>query len=181
MVWLLRHTRGNKQANIKTNRPSDKLDFKKLGPYKILRKIGEVNYELELPERQEKRGKYMHPIFHISLLEKAQVDENTGEIIQDEIIIEGEEEEYEVKGIDAMKIGEKGERRYRVQWEKGDEEEETWEPIENLENAMALVEKLHQTLGIAPTQDPRPMAPEDPHPPKKKRGRPRKNPLPTAL
>ncbi|PTB47295.1 hypothetical protein M431DRAFT_60034, partial [Trichoderma harzianum CBS 226.95] len=57
--------------NIKTNRLSDKLDFKKLRLYKILRKIGEVNYELELPERQEKQGKHMHPIFHISLLEKA--------------------------------------------------------------------------------------------------------------
>lgn len=175
MVWLLRHTRGNKQANIKTNRPSDKLDFKKLGPYKILKKIGEVNYELELPEKQEKRGKPVHPIFHVSLLEKALIDENTGEIIQDEIVIEGEEEEYEVKSIDAIKVGEDGKWRYRVQWEKGDEKEETWEPIENLANAMTLVEKLHHDLGIPlPTTDPDP--PENPQaPPRRKRGRPRKN------
>lgn len=115
MVWLLQHTRSNKQANIKTNRPSDKLDFKKLGPYKILKKIREVNYKLKLPEKQEKQGKPVHPIFHISLLEKALIDKNTGEIIQDEIVIKGDEEEYEVKDINAMKTGDDGKRRYRVQ------------------------------------------------------------------
>lgn len=79
----LSHTRGKKLPNIKTNRPSDKLDYRKLGPYKILKKIKEVNYELELPETIK-----LHPVFHVSLLEKALVDEDTGEIIHDEITVE---------------------------------------------------------------------------------------------
>ena len=41
----------------------------------------------------------MHNIFHISLLKKAVVDKETGEIIYNEIIIKGEELEYKVKRI----------------------------------------------------------------------------------
>ncbi|EHK46814.1 hypothetical protein TRIATDRAFT_194691, partial [Trichoderma atroviride IMI 206040] len=57
--------------NIKINRLSDKLDFKKLRPYKILRKIKDINYKLELPKKQEKQGKLIFLIFYILLLEKA--------------------------------------------------------------------------------------------------------------
>ena len=38
------------RKNIKTQRPSDKLDFKKIGPFKIEEQIGKVNYKLRLPE-----------------------------------------------------------------------------------------------------------------------------------
>ena len=58
-VYLLRH-------NIKTKRPSDKLDHKKLGPFRIERVLGPVNYKLTLPKTMN-----IHPVFHISLLEPA--------------------------------------------------------------------------------------------------------------
>jgi hypothetical protein len=58
-VYLLRR-------NINTKRPSDKLDHKKLGPFKISEVVGPVNYRLELP-----RTMNIHPVFHISLLEPA--------------------------------------------------------------------------------------------------------------
>ncbi|WP_434964322.1 hypothetical protein, partial [Escherichia coli] len=54
--------RNDKQPNIKTNRPSDKLDFKKLRPYKITKKIGPVNYKIDLllaPGKQ-KRTVYLN-------------------------------------------------------------------------------------------------------------------------
>ena len=54
------------RKNVKTKRPSDKLDHKKLGPFKIDKKIGSVNYKLKLPKIME-----IHPVFHISLLELA--------------------------------------------------------------------------------------------------------------
>ena len=57
-VYLLR-------KNIKTKRPSDKLDHTKLGPYKIKRKLGPVTFELDLPKTMR-----IHPVFHISLLER---------------------------------------------------------------------------------------------------------------
>jgi hypothetical protein len=40
------------------------LDFKKLEPFVISRKISENNYELSLPKTMR-----IHPIFYISLLE----------------------------------------------------------------------------------------------------------------
>jgi hypothetical protein len=58
-VYLIR-------KNIKTERASDKLDHKKLGPYKISKVVGRVNYKLQLPPQMR-----IHPVFHISLLKKA--------------------------------------------------------------------------------------------------------------
>ena len=58
-VYLLR-------KNIKTKRPSKKLDHTKLGPFKIKDKLGTVTYRLELPKDMK-----IHPVFHVALLEPA--------------------------------------------------------------------------------------------------------------
>jgi hypothetical protein len=50
--------------NITIKRPNDKLDFKKLGPFVINKKISGNNYELSLPKTIR-----IHPIFYISLFE----------------------------------------------------------------------------------------------------------------
>lgn len=115
MVYLIRHSRGHKMPNIKTNRPSDKLDFRKIGPFKILKKIGEVNYELEMPENM----KLKYPVFHISLLEKAQIDEETGKPILDEIIVLEEEEDWDVEEVLAIRRNPEYDNRieYLVRWE----------------------------------------------------------------
>ena len=60
MVWLLPH-------NIKTTRPSKKLDYKKIGTFKILAKIGTRAYKLDLQASMA-----IHKTFHISLLEHYQ-------------------------------------------------------------------------------------------------------------
>ena len=44
------------------------MDFRKLGPYKIKKRINKVNYELKL---LIDRGRIIYPVFYISLLEKA--------------------------------------------------------------------------------------------------------------
>ena len=53
--------------NLKTKRLSRKLDFKKIGPFKIARKISTSNYELNLPATIRLRSK----VFHVSLLKPA--------------------------------------------------------------------------------------------------------------
>ncbi|KAH9448812.1 hypothetical protein Pst134EA_033170 [Puccinia striiformis f. sp. tritici] len=57
LVWLLRR-------NIPSQRPSPKLDFKKLGPFKIEAIIGPAAYRLLLPPELKR----LHPVFHTSLL-----------------------------------------------------------------------------------------------------------------
>ena len=57
MVYLNR-------KNIKIKRLSSKLDFKKLGPFRIEKVLLDVSYRLELP-----RNIRIHPVFHVSLLE----------------------------------------------------------------------------------------------------------------
>ena len=43
-----------------------KLSPRYIGPYKIVRKIGQVAYELDLPPELES----FHPVFHVSMLRK---------------------------------------------------------------------------------------------------------------
>jgi hypothetical protein len=59
------------------------LDFRKLKLFKILKKIGEVSYKLDLPDNIRLRT----AVFYILLFKKALVDKEIGEIIIDEIII----------------------------------------------------------------------------------------------
>lgn len=53
--------------NLYTKRLSRKLDFKKIGPFKITKKISTLNYELDLLKRTRLRAL----VFHISLLKPA--------------------------------------------------------------------------------------------------------------
>jgi hypothetical protein len=65
-VWL-------DARNIKVTRPCRKLDYKRLGPFRIRKKINEVAFELELPPWLR-----MHPVFHVSLLEKVILNQYSG-------------------------------------------------------------------------------------------------------
>jgi hypothetical protein len=66
LVYLLRR-------NIKTTKFNDKLDHKKFDPFKIKRNIKNISYELYLPPTIR-----IYPIFHISLLEPANLDTPAG-------------------------------------------------------------------------------------------------------
>jgi len=91
MVWLL-------PRNIKTTRPSKKLDYKKIGPFEILAKIGTRAYKLALLPSMS-----IHNTFHISLLEPYQENQFPSQIKEPPppIQIEGEEEYESDENIDS--------------------------------------------------------------------------------
>jgi len=109
--------------NIKTQRPSKKLDHTKIGPYKILEKLGPVSYELQLPG-----GMNIHPVFHKSLLEKAPPGARPGPVHIDE---ETEEPYYDVEKILRHRQN-NNQTEYLIKWLGYTEEENTWEPETNL-------------------------------------------------
>ncbi|EHK46194.1 hypothetical protein TRIATDRAFT_182140, partial [Trichoderma atroviride IMI 206040] len=53
--------------NIRINKLSNKLNFRKLKPFRILKKISKVNYKLDLPNNMQLKI----AVFYILLLEKA--------------------------------------------------------------------------------------------------------------
>jgi hypothetical protein len=65
LIYLLRR-------NIKTTRLSNKLKYKKFGPFKVKRNIKNISYELYFLLTIR-----IYPIFHISLLELADLNTST--------------------------------------------------------------------------------------------------------
>jgi hypothetical protein len=131
-VFLLR-------KNIKTKRPSRKLDHVRIGPFEIEKQVGPVNFKLRLPEKMR-----IHPVFHVSLLEPAPHDA----LLETDIEVEPEHE-FEVEQIlDKKKIN--GQWKYLVKWEGYPPEDNTWEPRKNLTDC---AEKLELFLQASRSQD----------------------------
>jgi hypothetical protein len=117
--------------NIRSIRPSKKLDHKYLGPYKVIKVVNDVAYTLDLPE-----GMNIHPTFHISLLEKAEhaaVEDRKQQSPQR--YSAGEDNEYVVRAIRGQKVDEVGNYSYLVSWEGYESEEDSWELAVNISPA----------------------------------------------
>ena len=129
-VWLLRR-------HIKTTQLSSKLDYKKLGKFKILQKISSNAYKLDLPAFMK-----IHPVFHISLLEPVASDPLQGQVqpLPPPIIIDNQEIEYEVDEIDDSKVVGKI-LKYLVSWVGYSDL--TWELAANLTNSPSAVKSFH--------------------------------------
>ena len=117
-VWL-------SGKNIRTARPSKKLDYKYYGPYRIKDVIGEQAYRLDLPA-----GTKIHPVFHVSLLEPFQPDEGRDDAGALPLRVSGEGERI-VGAILDSKLR-YGRLHYLVSYEDSTEAENQWLAADDL-------------------------------------------------
>lgn len=138
--------------NLRTRRPSRKLDHKLLGPFIIEKIISPTAVRLTLPQRWK-----IHNVFHISLLEpyhsnsKDRTPVETDDILRnaDDLETDTEPEIFQVERImDSSWDRAKKRVMYLVKW-KGYPEKKHWtnEPYENLsitEGALDEVRRYHR-------------------------------------
>jgi hypothetical protein len=146
--------------NIRTTRPNKSLDYKNRGPFKIVRVINSMAYELHLPGTMGR----VHNVFHPWLLhlhneaplpgqtrdaeEPAEIDPN----VEDDA-------DYAVEAIEDCRINnsltdphkrgrnKKGLLQYKVRWSNYPEgpDNPTWEPYMNLVDSSEAVYEYHQS------------------------------------
>lgn len=121
LVWL-------NAKNIKTKRPSKKLDKKMLGPFRIQKVISPTAVRLTLPASWR-----IHNTFHVSLIEPyragIQAPPDPDQVLREADPIESED--YEVEEVmDAAVVGEGV--KYLVKWQGWPQRRHwTWEPYEH--------------------------------------------------
>jgi hypothetical protein len=130
-VWL-------RSVNVRTERQSRKLDWKRLGPFTVIERIGTQAYRLDLPKSMK-----IHPVFHVILLEPYKESDIPGRVQEPPppVVIE-DDVEYEVEEILDSRISR---RRllYLVKWKGYPESENSWEPVINVKNASLLIKQFH--------------------------------------
>jgi hypothetical protein len=151
--------------NLKSKRPSKKLDAKYVGPFPITDIIGSQAYKLELPESMSR----IHPVFHVSLLEpyRSRLGQKPGPIVDEfDYDISDTEQTFEVEDVVAHEKR-RDDLYFRVRWTGWDAAHDTWMAESELQNARAIVTKYKRQnqlnlKGISADE------------PKRRRGRPPK-------
>ena len=158
-VWLM-------SSNIRTQRPSKKLDWKRLGPYPIVEKIGTQAYRLQLPPSLK-----VHPVFHVSFLDPYKESEIPGRtqpppppvVIEDQF-------EYEVEEIlDSHLI--RNRLFYLIKWKGYPASDNSWEPVAHLMNCKDLIISFHSQYLNKPSAQSSPREPDQPKQNRRKRKR----------
>jgi hypothetical protein len=140
MVWL-------DSRNIKTHRPTKKLDDLWFGPFPVEKVINRNAYKLKLTPA----FKGVHPVFHISLLRRYEPDtisERPKPTHPEPEVDEEGQPVYEVAKILDSRLH-RGQLQYLVHWKGYGPEDNTWEPEHHV-HAPRLVAKFHQENPSAP-------------------------------
>ena len=140
-VWL-------EGTNITMDRPMKKLDDKRFGPFKIVKKVGHSSYQLEIP----KTWKKIHNVFNEVLLTPyiEPIPNQPRNNRPPPIIAEGQEPEYEVDEIIDSRKSKNGKMTYKVKWKGYGPHEWTWEPTSSLGNAKEAIKDFHKKFPNKP-------------------------------
>ena len=103
-----------------------KLSPKYVGPYKILKRVGKVSYELELTAELAA----VHPVFHISLLKKCLGDLASVVSLESVAVkysLSYEDVQVEILDCQVRRLTNKEVASFKVLWRSQSVEEATWE------------------------------------------------------
>jgi hypothetical protein len=108
-----------------------KLSPRFIGPFRIFRRVGEMAYQLELPDNLSD----VHNVFHVSQLKKClHVPEE--QLPMEELSVQGDftYTEYPIKILDTFTrvTSNKVIKMWKIQWSHHGEDEATWEREEEL-------------------------------------------------
>lgn len=120
--------------NLKTNRPTKKLEHRRFGPFKVDKKIGQRAYHLKLPATWR-----VHPVFHVSKLVPYHRGDHTRSEPPPPDLIDGEPEQ-EVEDILDDRVR-RGKKQFLVKWKGFPMEENEWLTEEDLIHAKQLLNK----------------------------------------
>ena len=133
-------------SDIQTTRPSQKLSHKRLGPFTIIRKVGNGVYRLRLPPSMSR----LHPVFNVVKLTPAPEDPIQGRRPRPPPlpeVIDGEEEWIVEEILDSRVVNRK--LRYLVKWEGFGIKHNSWEAWDDI-HAPDLVADFHRKHSGAP-------------------------------
>ncbi|WMV32509.1 hypothetical protein MTR67_025894 [Solanum verrucosum] len=138
-----------------------KLSPRYIGPYRIAKRIGNVAYELELPQELAA----VHPVFHISMLKKCIGDPSLilpTESVRIKDNLSYEEIPVEILDRQVCRLRTKDVASVKVLWRNQFVEEATWEAEEDMKKRYPFlfesggnVDQVIHELNRAKTQVPR--------------------------
>jgi hypothetical protein len=136
MVWLT-------AKDIKIHQKMPKLKPQQLGLYKVLERIGDPDYRLELPFYLN-----LNSVFHVSCLSPWHNNSPHKSPPPESVVVQGEEE-YEINSIIDSRVYRR-QLQYLVCWKGYSEGENTWEPAKNLSHVKKAITKFHKENSAVP-------------------------------
>jgi hypothetical protein len=136
MVWLM-------AKDIKIHQKTPKLGPRQLGLYKVLERIGDLDYCFELPSYLN-----LNPMFYVSCLSPWHNNGLYKPPLPEHVVIQGKEE-YEVNSIINSRVN-RCQLQYFICWKGYSKGKNTWEPAKNLSYAKKAIAKFHKENPAAP-------------------------------